>query len=105
MYGYGVRSGEVADPAVNLYTVKPDGADPAQLTSDGNSLRPLWKAQGIVYDRLTSRGAGALPTHQLWLLHGGHSTQLTHITSQAPVAALVPVAASANLEAPIAPRW
>jgi hypothetical protein len=37
-----------------------------------------------------------LPTYQLWLLHRGHSTQLTHMTPRALVAELAPLAASAN---------
>lgn len=96
VYGYDARSKQVRDPVVNLYTVNPDGSDRTQLTADGNSLQPLWTAKGIVYDRETHRGAGALPTYQLWLLRGGHSTQLTHIKTPKRVAELMPLAASAN---------
>ena len=86
------RSQQIEEP-VNLYTVNPDGSDPAQLTTDGNSLQPLWTTKGIVYDRETRRGVGAAPAYQLWLLHRGDSTQLT---PRALVMALVPLAASAN---------
>jgi len=96
VYGYEARSEPVEDPVVSLRTVSPDGSDPAQLTTDGNSLQPLWTTKGIVYDRETRRSAGVLPTYQLWLLRGGHSTQLTRMTPRALVAELVPLAASAN---------
>lgn len=86
---YGQALSEQIEDAVNLYTVNPNGSDPTQLTTDGNSLLPLWTARGIVYDRETRRGVDAAPVHQLWLLHRGHDTQLTH-------RALVPLAASAN---------
>jgi hypothetical protein len=93
---YGQARSQQIEDAVNLYTVNPDGSDPTQLTTDGNSLLPLWTARGIVYDRETRRGVGAAPAYQLWLLHGGHRTQLTHMTPRALVAVLVPLAASAN---------
>jgi len=92
---YGQARSQQIEDAVNLYTVNPDGSDRRQLTSDGDSLRPLWTPRGIVYDRETRRRVGA-SAYQLWLLHGGHSTQLTHLTPPALVAALVPLAASAN---------
>jgi hypothetical protein len=95
VYGDEARSQQIED-AVNLCTVNPDGSDRRQLSADGDSLRPLWTARGIVYDRETRRGVGPAPAYQLWLLHGGHSTQLTHLTPPALVAALVPLAASAN---------
>ncbi len=82
--------------AVNLYTVNPDGSDRTQLTAGGYDLRPLWTARGIVYDHVTPASAGAAPASQLWLLHAGHSTQLTHLATPARGAALWPVAASAN---------
>jgi hypothetical protein len=93
VYGYEARSDPVNDRMVNLYTVNPDGSDRTQVTTDGNSLQPLWTAKGIVYDREARHSVGALPTYELWLLLGGNSTQLT---SRASVAEIVPVAASAN---------
>ena len=93
---YGQARSQQIEDAVNLYTINPDGSDRRQLTADGDTLRPLWTARGIVYDRETPRGVGVAPAYELWLLHGGHSTQLTHLTPPARVAGLVPVAASAN---------
>ena len=93
---YGQARSEQIEDAVNLYTVNPDGSDRRQVTTDGGSVRPLWTARGIVYDRETRLGVGLAPAYQLWLLHGAHSTQLTHLTAPARVAGLIPVAASAN---------
>ena len=93
---YGHARSQQVDDTVNLYTINPDGSDPTQLTTDGNSLLPLWTTRGIVYDRETLRGVGTAPVCQLWLLHGGHGTQLTHMTRRALVAGLVPLAVSAN---------
>jgi hypothetical protein len=93
VYGYETGSTRGVDAVTNLYTINAHGSNRTQLTSDGNSLQPLWTAKGIVYDRETRRGAGALPSYELWLLHDGHSTQLT---ARASVAEIVPVAASAN---------
>ena len=59
VYGGQVRSRQVKNPVMNLYTLNPDGSDRTQLTTDGNSFQPLWTAKGIVYDRETRRGAGA----------------------------------------------
>jgi hypothetical protein len=93
VYGYEAQSEPVKDRVANLYTVNPGGSGRTQLTTDGISFQPLWTAKGIVYDRETRRGAGRSPAYQLWLLHGGHSTQ---VTSRASVVAIVPRAASAN---------
>lgn len=77
VYGYEARSSPVKDRVANLYTVNPDGSDRTPLTTDGISFQPLWTTRGIVYDRKTRPGARRSPTYQLWLLHGGHRTQLT----------------------------
>ncbi|MGO9753409.1 MAG: hypothetical protein ACLP8S_18440 [Solirubrobacteraceae bacterium] len=93
VYGYETGSEQVKDPVMNLYTVNADGSDRTQLTTDGDSFQPLWTAKGIVYDRGARCGAARSSTCQLWLLHGGHSTQLTRPAS---VVEIVPRAASAN---------
>jgi hypothetical protein len=66
VYGQ-ARTGAIKAP-MNLYRVNPDGSDRAQVTADGDSLQPLWTAEGIVNDREMRRGAGAVPTYELWLL-------------------------------------
>jgi hypothetical protein len=90
---YGDAGSQQMEAAVNLYSVSPTGSDRTQLTTDGSSFQPLWTAKGIVYDRKTRDGAADSFTYQLWLLHDGHSTQLT---PGASVVVLVPRAASAN---------
>ncbi len=82
-------------PPVNLYTADPTGTvAPVQLTHDNNSLNPLWTARGIVYDRQRKRKLA--PEYQLYLLSGGHSTQLTSIKVDQLSEGLVPIAASAD---------
>jgi hypothetical protein len=93
---YGVISpkAEIAPPS-NLYTADPSGTSaPVQLTHDNNSLDPLWTKRGIVYDRQRKRKEA--PEYQLYLLHGGHSTQITNIKVDQLSEGLVPVAASAD---------
>ena len=93
VYGQQALSSQSTDRVMDLYTVNPDGSDRTQLTSDGDSLQPLWTAKGIVYDRETPAILEATPTYQLWVLHDGHSTQLTR---RASVEEIFPRAASAN---------
>jgi hypothetical protein len=94
VFGMYKSQSEVAPP-VNLYTASPTGGEaPAQLTFDNVSLNPLWTKRGIVYDRQRKRKEA--PEFQLYVLHAGRSTQLTHIKVDQLSEGLVPLAASAD---------
>jgi Tol biopolymer transport system component len=91
---YGQANALQSAAGVNLYAVNPDGSNRRQLTSDGDSLDPLWTARGIVYFREV-RSVDAVPvSFHLWLLHRGRSTQLTNVTF--PAAYIASLAASAD---------
>jgi hypothetical protein len=82
---------------VNLHEVNPDGSDPAQITTDGDSLNPVWGAKGIVFDRVHVRpGVSSAPAYQVWLMNGSHLTQLTHMKVPQLLDGLVPLAVSAS---------
>jgi hypothetical protein len=93
---YGL-SGSV-DPyaSSDLYEVDADGSSPAQITTDGHSLNPIWGAKGIVFDREKLRGKAEAPAYQVWLMNGSKLTQLTNMKISALVDGLVPLAISAD---------
>lgn len=95
---YGLaKSIKIAAPT-NLYeaSIGSGHASIGPLTTNGNSLEPVWGKLGIAFDRVKSRGMAEAPLDQIYLLHGGHITQITHVPVGPLVTGLAPVAVSAN---------
>jgi Tol biopolymer transport system component len=61
-------------PSTDIYTIRPDGIDLRQLTTDGSSALPSWTTDGRI---LFARRADLLPWPQ-WIMDadGGNATQL-----------------------------
>jgi hypothetical protein len=93
---YGLASSVKTGVPVNLHEVNANGSGRRQITTNGNSLNPLWGAKGIAFDRETQRGVSSAPAYQVWLLSGGHMTQLTHMKIPQLVDGVVPLAFSSN---------
>jgi Tol biopolymer transport system component len=92
---YGLYKSAAFNGPVNIYSVDPAGATtPVQVTTDNRSLNPLWTARGIVFDHEKLRKEA--PEYQIFLLHGGHATQITNIKVDQLSEGLVPIAASAD---------
>jgi dipeptidyl aminopeptidase/acylaminoacyl peptidase len=80
----------------NLFTSNATGATIKQVTTNGDSLYPVWGKLGIAFDRSMSRGKTEAPLYQIYLLNNGHSTQITHVAVGPLVTGLTPLAVSAN---------
>jgi hypothetical protein len=80
----------------NLYTSTPTGTGTMQLTRDGVSAYPVWGKLGIVFDWISNRGLQKAPAYQLYLLNGGHATQITHMRIAPLLDGLVPIQVSAD---------
>ncbi|MDH4335109.1 MAG: hypothetical protein OEW24_07620 [Chloroflexota bacterium] len=81
-------------PSSDLYTIRPDGTDLRQLTSDGNSYGPGWTSDGRI---LFAKGPFDEP--RLWIMDadGSNATQLIlpplplgALPNQPAIAALTP---------------
>jgi dipeptidyl aminopeptidase/acylaminoacyl peptidase len=93
---YGLAKSVKFTAPTNLYTCDANGGSVKQVTNNGDSLQPVWGKLGIAFDRSQSRGTQKAPLYQIYLLHNGHTTQITHVPVGPLVFGLVPVAVSAN---------
>jgi hypothetical protein len=93
---FGKASSQKASAAANLYSAGVSSGGAGQLTTDGDSLNPVWTRAGIVFDRSTARGISRAPIYQLWLYASGKTKQLTHLSVAPLLDGLVPLAASQN---------
>jgi WD40 repeat protein len=93
---YGFSGSPKFGAPVDLYTTSASGTGTQRLTHDGRSQTPVWGKRGIVYDRTRGRGKDRAPVFQIYLLSGGHSTQITHTRPAPLLDGLVPVAVSAD---------
>ena len=93
---FGLSHSQLSNAPANLYSLSLRAAKPkaAALTHDGHSINPVWGRRGIVFDHVTPRKMG--PAYQLVLMHGSHTTQITHMTLPALIQGLVPLAVSAD---------
>lgn len=77
-------------------TIGDSSATIRRLTTNGDSLDPVWGSRGIVFTEARSRGVSKAPAYHLAVLRGG---KITSIASPKPgplVSGLTPVAISAN---------
>jgi hypothetical protein len=94
---YGLTSSQSPGAPVNIYSAPlVGGGAPAQVTTDGRSLNPLWLRSGLLFDHETLRGAESAPADQLWLKSGTKLRQLTHLRLPQLIGGLVPMAASSD---------
>ncbi len=93
---YASASSQLYTAPVNLHTIAPDGADAAQITSDGRSLAPVWGAKGIVFDHETFDKSAGQEAYQLWLRSGTTVTHLTNMRIPSLLDGLVPIGVSAD---------
>jgi hypothetical protein len=80
----------------NLYTSGPNTITLHKITTNNDSLNPVWGKLGIAYTLSKGRGKGNAPQYQIWLLNGSHNTQITHVHAGILEEGLVPLAVSAN---------
>jgi Tol biopolymer transport system component len=95
---YGLAAATAFNAPTNLYeysSAKSSGSTRA-LTTNGRSVEPVWGKRGIVFARVSERGHQQAPMYQLFVLNGGHLTQITHMKIGSLVDGLVPVAVSAD---------
>jgi len=80
----------------NLYTSGPNTITLHKITTNNNSLNPVWGKLGIAYTQSKGRGKNNAPQYQVWLLNGTHETQITNVKASSLQEGLVPLAVSAN---------
>jgi Tol biopolymer transport system component len=80
----------------NLYTSGPNTITLHKITTNNNSLNPVWGKLGIAYTQSKERGKNSAPQYQIWLMNGAHSTQITRVKANFLQEGLVPLAVSAN---------
>jgi hypothetical protein len=80
----------------NLYTSGPNTITLHKITTNNNSLNPVWGKLGIAYTLSKGRGKNNAPQYQVWLLNGSHNTQITNVHASTLQSGLVPLAVSAN---------
>jgi WD40 repeat protein len=93
---FGLSSSPNFSGGWNLYTSGPNTISLDKITTNNNSLNPVWGKLGIAYDQRTNRGKNSSPRYQITLLNGSHLTQITHLKLTFLQDGLVPVAVSAN---------
>jgi Tol biopolymer transport system component len=98
-YAGDTRSLSLGSPT-NIFTVTPNGTTRRQLTTDGQSLNPVWGRLGIAFDRERTPATGYSPLYQIWFMrsNGSHREQITHTHVGLPhlIHGLVPLALSAD---------
>jgi hypothetical protein len=99
---FGLTSSPHFSGPYNLYTSGPNTITLHKITTNGRSLNPVWGKLGIAYDQSTNRGKNNAPAYQIFLMTGGHSTQITHVNPGPLESGLVPLDVSANGERMIA---
>jgi Tol biopolymer transport system component len=95
---YGLATKASFNAPTNLYTfsASKSTSETMALTTSGRSVEPVWSKRGIVFARVSLRGRQQAPMYQLFVLNGGHLTQITHMKIGSLVNGLVPVAVSAD---------
>jgi Tol biopolymer transport system component len=92
---YGFAKSDAVSTADNLFTAAANGTGaPTQLTHDGHSLNPVWGKRGILFDR--ERARKLAPRYDIFLLSGGHSSQITNVTPDQLSEGLAPLAVSSD---------
>jgi len=93
---FGLTSSPNFSGGWNLYTSGPNTITLHKITTNNDSLNPVWGKLGIAYDQSKSRGKNSAPQYQIWLMNGGHSTQITNVKANFLQEGLAPLAVSAN---------
>lgn len=85
------------DAPSDLYTVTLEDRARQRITRDRKSLNPLWRADGILHDRMRAR-AGDAPSYNLFEIQpdGGSLRRITRLRIPPLMSGLVPLEASAN---------
>jgi Tol biopolymer transport system component len=88
---------DVADAPSDLYSVRLEDKLRQRITRDRKSLNPLWRADGIIHDRMNAR-EGDAPTYNLFEIQpdGGSLRRITRLRIPSLMSGLVPLELSAN---------
>jgi Tol biopolymer transport system component len=95
-YGTAGRN-DAADAPSDLYSVRLEDEQRQRITRDRKSLNPLWRADGIIHDRMNAR-EGDAPTYNLFEIQpdGGSLRRITRLRIPSLMSGLVPLELSAN---------
>ena len=76
---------DAADAPSDLYSVRLEDKLRQRITRDRKSLNPLWRADGIIHDRMTARDGDA-PTYNLFEIQpdGGSLRRITRLRIPPP---------------------
>ena len=96
VFGTAGRS-DAADAPSDLYSVRLEDKQRLRITRDRKSLNPLWRADGIIHDRMNARDGDA-PTYNLFEIQpdGGSLRRITRLRIPSLMSGLVPLELSAN---------
>jgi hypothetical protein len=85
------------DAPSDLYTVALEDRARQRITRDRKSLNPLWRADGILHDRMNAR-EGDAPSYNLFEIQpdGGSLRRVTRLRIPPLMSGLVPLEASSN---------
>ena len=94
---FSIARGLCLESPSDLYQSSVTGSS-YRTTTDGRSVYPVWGADGIAYDRFTSRGSQSAPSMQIFFMQYRHSgsRQVTHLKVPALLDGLQPLAFSAD---------
>ncbi len=88
---------DAADAPSDLYSVRLEDKQRQRITRDRKSLNPLWRADGIIHDRMNARDGDA-PTYNLFEIQpdGGSLRRITRLRIPSLMSGLVPLELSGN---------
>jgi hypothetical protein len=88
---------DAGDAPSDLFSVSVENRNRQRITRDRKSLNPLWRASGIIHDRMNAR-EGDAPTYNLFEIQpdGGSLRRITSLRIPPLMSGLVPLEASAN---------
>jgi hypothetical protein len=88
---------DAGDAPSDLYWVRLKDKLRQRITRDRKSLNPLWRADGIIHDRMNVR-EGDAPTYNLFEIQpdGGSLRRITRLRIPSLMSGLVPLEVSAN---------
>jgi hypothetical protein len=88
---------DAGDAPSDLYSVRLEDKLRQRITRDRKSLNPLWRADGIIHDRMNVR-EGDAPTYNLFEIQpdGGSLRRITRLRIPSLMSGLVPLEVSAN---------
>jgi hypothetical protein len=88
---------DAADASSDLYSVRLEDKQRQRITRDRKSLNPLWRADGIIHDRMNAR-EGDAPSYNLFEIQpdGGSLRRITRLRIPSLMSGLIPLELSAD---------